>query len=176
MQVPGFLQVSATYRFDRPTPIGYPAGMSKGVQLAGGATLVALLLGWYALANLESGASFAYYQSLAEFQASEGARNGTPVRVHGYVATGSIERDVAARAVRFAVQSSPPHAAGDAGSQLEVIFASLETPDLFKDGAEVVLEGRLGAGEPTAFLADKVMAKCPSKFEGQAAAISAARR
>jgi cytochrome c-type biogenesis protein CcmE len=149
--------------------------MSKGVQLAGGATLVALLLGWYALANLESGASFTYYQSLAEFQAADGSRSGTPVRVHGYVALGSIERDVAAREVRFAVQNTAPHATGNAGSQLEVIFASLETPDLFKDGAEVVLEGRLRAGEPDAFLADKLFAKCPSKFEGQAAATTAAR-
>ena len=153
--------------------------MSKGVQVAGGATLVALLLAWYALANLASGASFAYYKSLDEFTASENARSGRPVRVHGYVATGSIERNVSAREVRFAVQGTPPHAGGDAGSRLAVVFASLETPDLFKDGAEVVLEGRLRAGEPDAFLADKLMAKCPSKFEGQGQAASgdpAARR
>jgi cytochrome c-type biogenesis protein CcmE len=141
--------------------------MTKGVQVAGGATLVALLLGWYALANLESGASFAYYKSLDEFTASDNVRSGRPVRVHGYVAEGSIQRDVAGREVRFAVQNTPPHAGGPAGSQLTVIFASLETPDLFKDGAEVVLEGRLRTGEPDAFLADKLMAKCPSKFEGQ---------
>jgi cytochrome c-type biogenesis protein CcmE len=141
--------------------------MSKGVQVAGGATLVALLLAWYALANLESGASFAYYQSLAEFQAAETVASGRPVRVHGYVANGSIDRDVAAREVRFTVQNTPPHAGGAPGASLDVIFASLETPDLFKDGAEVVLEGRLRGGEQTAFLADKVLAKCPSKFEGQ---------
>lgn len=140
--------------------------MSKGVQVAGGATIVALLLAWYALANLESGASFAYYQSLAEFQSAASA-SGRPVRVHGYVATGSISRDVAAREVRFTVQNSPPHAQRDPGPSLAVIYASLETPDLFKDGAEVVLEGRLRAGEPAAFMADKVLAKCPSKFEGQ---------
>lgn len=158
-----------------PVPLDTLRAMSKGVQIAGGATLVALLLAWYALANLESGASFNYYKSLAEFQGSEGARDGTPVRVHGYVATGSIERDVAARVVRFAVQNDPPHAAGASGPQLAVIYSSLETPDLFKDGAEVVLEGRLRAGEPSAFLADKLMAKCPSKFEGQAASDAAAR-
>jgi cytochrome c-type biogenesis protein CcmE len=140
--------------------------MSKGVQVAGGATLVALLLAWYALANLESGASFAYYQSLAEFQSAEAAQSGRPVRVHGYVADGSIARNVAAREVRFVVQNTPPHAGGDPGPRLDVIFASLETPDLFKDGAEVVLEGRLRGGAPAAFLADKVLAKCPSKFEG----------
>jgi len=128
-----------------------------------------LLLAWYALANLESGASFAYYQSLAEFQASESVRNGEPVRVHGYVRNGSIQRDVAGREVRFTVQNTPPHAGGDPGAQLDVIFASLETPDLFKDGAEVVMEGRLRSGSPDAFLADKLLAKCPSKFEGKTA-------
>jgi cytochrome c-type biogenesis protein CcmE len=30
-----------------------------------------------------------------------------------------------------------------------------------------VLEGRLRGGDQNAFLADKVLAKCPSKFEGQ---------
>ena len=46
-----------------------------------------------------------------------------------------------------------------------MVFSSLETPDLFKDGAEVVVEGKLvhSGGEPV-FHADKVMAKCPSKF------------
>ena len=151
--------------------------MSKGVQVAGGATVVALLLAWYALANLGSGASFAYYQSLAEFQSAAATASGKPVRVHGYVANGSIARDVAAREVRFTVQNSPPHAQKEPGPSLEVIYGSLETPDLFKDGAEVVLEGRLRAGEPVAFVADKVFAKCPSKFEGQgqAAADRAAR-
>ena len=101
--------------------------MTKGVQVAGGATLVALLLGWYALANLESGASFAYYKSLDEFTASENARSGRPVRVHGYVAEGSIQRDVPAREVRFSVQGTPPHAGGAAGPQLEVIFTKIST-------------------------------------------------
>ena len=41
--------------------------MSKGFQVAAGATLIALLLGWYAATNLEEGASFAYYQTLEEF-------------------------------------------------------------------------------------------------------------
>jgi cytochrome c-type biogenesis protein CcmE len=72
--------------------------------------------------------------------------------------------------VRFAVQSQPPHAGGSADAAMAVTFASLETPDLFKDGAEVVLEGRLvsGDGSQARFHADKLLAKCPSKFEGQA--------
>jgi cytochrome c-type biogenesis protein CcmE len=140
--------------------------MSKGVQIAGGATAIALLLGWYALGQLEADAAFTYYQTLSEFQQAEGGDTGH-ARVHGYVAEGSIERDVASREVRFAVQNDPPHAGGPPGDLLLVTFASLETPDLFKDGAEVVVEGRLEtAASGFRFHADKVLAKCPSKFEG----------
>ena len=139
--------------------------MSKGVQIAGGATVIALLLGWYAWAQLESGATFTYYQSLTEFQAA--ASSGDHARVHGYVALGTIERDVAGKRVSFVVQETPPHAGGEALATLDVVYESLETPDLFKDGAEVVVEGRLVAtGSHRHFAADKLMAKCPSKFEG----------
>ncbi len=139
--------------------------MSKGVQIAGGATLIALLLGWYAVSNLEAGASFAYFKTLAEFESAKAELRGRDARVHGFVALGSIERDLAGKQVRFHVQGEPPHAGGAPGVPLAVVFSSLETPDLFKDGAEVVVEGRLSeTGE--IFHADKVMAKCPSKFEG----------
>ncbi len=138
--------------------------MSKGVQIAGGATLIALLLGWYAASNLQAGATFAYYQTLEEFLAT-GAEE-SDVRVHGYVALGTIEREVAAQRVRFSVQNDPPHRAGASGEMLPVLFASLETPDLFKDGAEIVVEGQLaGHGRDAVFHADKLFAKCPSKFE-----------
>ena len=142
--------------------------MSKGFQIAGGATLIALLMGWYAVTNLKPGAAFAYYQSLEEFRAAADAHAGNHSRVHGYVAEGSIERDIAAKQVRFAVQNDPPHAAGNSDVRLDVVFSSLETPDLFKDGAEVVVEGRMRETEYGAhFQADKVLAKCPSKFEAR---------
>ena len=125
---------------------------------------MAALLGWYAATNLEEIGTFRYYQTLGEFRAE--GRVGVPSRVHGYVAPGSIERDVPAKQVRFRVVNDPPHAGGSPGAPLEVVFASLETPDLFKDGAEVVLEGRLErASAGDVFHADKVLAKCPSKFE-----------
>jgi cytochrome c-type biogenesis protein CcmE len=140
--------------------------MSKGVQIAGTATVIALLLGWYAYDQLEGEGSFQYYASLAEFQATA-TEPGRAARVHGYVANGSIERDVEAKQVRFRVQNEPPHKGGATGELLPVVFASLETPDLFKDGAEVVVEGRmLAATGGNQFHADKVLAKCPSKFEG----------
>ena len=135
--------------------------MGKGAQILGGATLVALLLGWLAYAGVEEGA-FRYYKTLGEFQSA--AENvGVASRVHGYVAMGSIERDVAGKEIRFHVQEVAPHAGGTADKSMPVSYASLEAPDLFKDGAEVVVEGKL---QPDGrFVATNVLAKCPSKFE-----------
>jgi cytochrome c-type biogenesis protein CcmE len=137
------------------------APMTKGMQIAAGATAIALLVGWYAITNVEDGSSFAYFQTLDEYHAAAD-RDGEHARVHGYVAIGSIQRDLAQRRVVFDVVNDPPHAGGPPGNELRVVYASLETPDLFKDGAEVVVEGVL-TGDT--FHADKVMAKCPSKFE-----------
>lgn len=146
--------------------------MSKGLQIAIGALVVAALLGWYGWASLGGEGTFRYYQTLAEFQQAE---PDGPARVHAYVAPGTIERDLASKSVRFAVQETPPHAGGDDGPQLSVHFASLETPDLFADGAEVVLEGALHSHAGAAvFHADKIFAKCPSKFraaEGEQASL-----
>jgi cytochrome c-type biogenesis protein CcmE len=139
--------------------------MSKGLQIAAGALAIALLLGWYAYTNRDEIGTFRYYQTLDEFLATPA--DGSPARVHGYVALGSIERDVEGRQVRFAVVGKPPHAGGDLGPRLSVVYASLETPDLFKDGAEVVVEGRLPPGSARIFEADNVLAKCPSKFQAK---------
>ena len=148
----------------RPEP-----GVGKGIQIAIGALVVTGLIGWYGYTNLQQGASFQYFQTLNEFMA-EPPPPGASLRVHGYVANASIERDLEGKQVRFAVQNDPPHAAGDSDQTLTVVYASLETPDLFKDGAEVVVEGHVRAGAgPTVFVADNVLAKCPSKFEAKLA-------
>jgi len=57
------------------------------------------------------------------------------------------------------------------GKVLPVRYTGV-VPDTFKDGAEVVLKGRLG---PDGFSVDKdgVMAKCPSKYNAQSPATSA---
>ncbi len=140
--------------------------MSKGVQMILGATALAGLLTWYAMSNLDGVASFRYYETLVEFQTA--GMPGDRARVHGYVADGTIERDLDARQVRFAIQSDPPHGGGPRGEMLAVEFRSLEIPDLFKDGAEVVVEGQLERrGVEAVFLADSVLAKCPSKFQAE---------
>ncbi len=140
--------------------------MSKGVQIALGAVVVAILLGWYATTTLQGEGAYRYFQTLGELR--EAGVVAGQVRVHGYVAPGSIERDVPGRAIRFSVQSAPPHQVGVESSPLSVVYASLEVSDMFKDGAEVVVEGRLEPGSGAAvFHATNVLAKCPSKFQAQ---------
>ena len=149
--------------------------MSKGAQIALGACVVGLLLGWYAYTNLREATSFQYYQTLDEFLAQDAGLEDRALRVHGYVANQSIERDVESKEVRFQVQNDPPHAAAQVGPTLAVVYASLETPDLFKDGAEVVVEGRMRRrGSKSIFLANNVLAKCPSKFQAKAGTRAAA--
>jgi cytochrome c-type biogenesis protein CcmE len=146
--------------------------MSKGTQMILGATAIALLVGWYAATNLGGLGSFQYYETLDEFRAA-----GMPdelARVHGYVADGTLERDVEGQRVHFHVQAKPPHAGAPAGPTLPVIFESLEVPDLFKDGAEVVVEGRMDPSSQT-FVAQLVLAKCPSKFQADPNATTEAR-
>ena len=142
--------------------------MTKGVQIAIGATVIAGLLGWYGATNLDAAPAFTYYKSLEDFQANADAASGARSRFHGYVAANSIRRDIDAMQVRFLVQNDPTHANDSSGTPIEVVLNSLETPDLFKDGAEVVVEGRMVASSAgSVFEADKIMAKCPSKFEAE---------
>lgn len=109
-----------------------------------------------------------YYQTLPEFRTSlagpqgspaSGPRaapaQGRPVRLTGYVVDGSI-RQVAGAPLRFVMRDAART------TTLEVAYDDL-VPDTFKDGAEVVVEGQLGAGD--AFEATLLLAKCPSKYE-----------
>jgi cytochrome c-type biogenesis protein CcmE len=151
--------------------------MTKGAQLAVGATLIFSLLGWYGYTNLEAASTFLYYKNLDEFLAltqSSGEMNGKSLRVHGYVSPGTIERNLQAKHVTFEVQNEPPHKSGADPHTLSVLYQGLETPDLFQDGADVVVEGTLSKNAVgNLFIADNLLAKCPSKFEANADGMAA---
>lgn len=144
--------------------------MPKGVQIAIGAIACAALLGWYGLSNVEGQATYQYFTTLDEFLASEPQnRIGESLRIKGYVADGSIDRRVDERQVLFAIQNDPPHAGGNSTATFAIHYLSLETPDLFQDGAEVVVEGHVeGRPSGVVLIADNVLAKCPSKFQAMA--------
>jgi len=128
--------------------------MSKGLQI--GICVISVFVGiaWWVSAGGVGQGTFEYYSSVKDFQVAN-RDVGRGLRVHGFVVPGSIAKNLSAGHVDFAI-----HDRG--GDSLEVRYQGIDVPDLFGDGAEVVVEGRT---EGPRFLADRVMAKCPSKYE-----------
>lgn len=79
-------------------------------------------------------------------------------RLFGTVAEGDIARPDNGLGVRFRLQD-----ADQPGLIVWVEYAGV-VPDTFKPGAEVIVEGGMGAD---AFQAKSLMTKCPSKYEKQ---------
>lgn len=134
--------------------------MGKGAQIAIGILTACAGLFWLLTAQSEGEGTFAYYQSVADFQRATSA--GEPVavsnqsaRVHGFVVAGSIRKDLSAGHVDFAIRDED-------GVALPVRLVGIDVPDLFRDDAEVVVEGY---PEGDRFVASKIFAKCPSKYE-----------
>lgn len=104
-----------------------------------------------------------YYKHVDEVMPEAANWYGKPLQLHGFVEEGSILKRPNSLDYRFKVKN------GDS-----VVLASYTgvVPDTFKDGAEVVIKGRLAASgfqvEPNG-----VTAKCPSKYEAGAATGSA---
>ena len=133
--------------------------MSKGVQIALAALSVFAGLALVLTIGSAGEGTFRYYSDVGSFVAAPSAETANlAARVHGFVVAGSIAKDLPAGHVDF-------HVADKAGANvLSVRFLGIDVPDLFKDGAEVVVEGRFASGR---FLAERVMAKCPSKYEAK---------
>ncbi|HTO56046.1 MAG TPA: cytochrome c maturation protein CcmE [Myxococcota bacterium] len=135
--------------------------MSKGVQIAlAAATVFAGVVIVLTLGASGEG-TFRYYADLAQFSNAPASELARAVRVHGFVAPGSIQKDLAAGHVDFTVEDKAKE------HKLAVRYLGIDVPDMFKDGAEVVVEGRYETGT---FMAERVMAKCPSKYEAKAGA------
>lgn len=102
--------------------------------------------------------TFTYYKTVSECyegRASGQIDAGQGVRIHGRVQPGSIRREPDLTRVHFEVT--------DGSHAFSVTYGSMDLSDLFKDGAEVVVEGRFA--ESGHFAASSVMAKCPTKYE-----------
>ena len=95
-----------------------------------------------------------YYKHVDEVMVSPQPWYGKRLQLHGYVTKDSIRRKRESLDYRFTIENK--------GQTVTASYSGV-VPDTFKDGAEVVLKGRLGPHgfdvEP-----DGVMAKCPSKY------------
>ena len=110
---------------------------------------VIVLGGFFAVGYTMFTRSVVYYKTPTEVLAMQGQR----VRISGTVVSGTVRSDVTKGTVSFEVT--------DGTSTVPVLFAGA-APDTLKDGAEAVGEGSLGTDG--VFHADKLFARCPSKF------------
>ncbi|MDI6857469.1 MAG: cytochrome c maturation protein CcmE [Dehalococcoidia bacterium] len=101
-----------------------------------------------------------YYLTVDELRARGDRAFEEQVRLAGKVVDGSAEKDPATNTLRFAMAS-------ESGAPLPVVYKGA-VPDAFKQGAEVVVDGRLSRSGT--FEADKLLVKCPSKYEAEESA------
>jgi cytochrome c-type biogenesis protein CcmE len=120
-------------------------------------TLILLIVGslvWLAVGGVKDTKS--YYKTIPELSALGTAQKHARLRVAGEVKPGSITRN--GGDVSFVLQQGP--------QTLNVVYnGSDPLPDTFKDNANAVADGRLGADG--VFQANKIQAKCASKYEAK---------
>lgn len=119
-------------------------------------TVVVGTLGWLAVSGV--GANSSYYKTVVEvqkeMQTSSGEARNKKLRLAGDVLPGSIVRD--GRKVTFSLKEQ--------SQTMKVVYDGIEPlPDTFRDNAQAVAEGKIGADG--VFYASKIQAKCASKYE-----------
>lgn len=112
--------------------------------------IVSLTFGWIVISTGEEEVP---YVSITELLEKEGAWKQKRFRLGGLVEIGSIAYSPDRLSVNFIMSQ------GEA--RLLVHYTGL-TPDMFKDEAEVIVEGEYNEG---VFLADNLMTKCASRYE-----------
>jgi cytochrome c-type biogenesis protein CcmE len=121
------------------------------------AALIVVIVGtlvWLAVGGIREGQT--YYKTIAEVgQMGDGALDQR-LRVGGDVEGGSIVR--AGRVVTFTLQQEK--------LKLKVMYQGTEPlPDTLKDGAQALADGKMG--KDGVFHAEKIQAKCASKYEAK---------
>ena len=129
--------------------------MSKAIKVA--VTTLVLILAFAGLLWSTLKEDTQYYKLVDEVMAEPAAWQGKRLQLHGYVVDKSILRKPDTLEYRFQIQNN--------GKVVPARYTGV-VPDTFKDGSEVVLNGKLG---PEGFTVDPngVMAKCPSKYEAK---------
>lgn len=96
-----------------------------------------------------------YDHSVSEYLSDPGLR-GSNCRIYGKVKAESISRESDGIGLTFAVT--------DGVRSIPVLY-SREVPDTFKENGDVVVEGMMDSSG--VFHAKNLLAKCPSKYEGE---------
>jgi len=132
-----------------------PSGRRLRLLVAGGSIVIGVV--YLVITALQT--STVYYITVGELLARGTAASAQQVRVAGDVVPGSVERIDAGLALRFMVH--------DGSGEMPVYYKGGPVPDIFGDQVQVVVEGKVGPDGT--FQASTLLAKCPSKFETEAA-------
>ena len=121
------------------------------------AVLIVAIIGtlaWLAAGGISDNST--YYKTVSELKKMGPDAQTKRLRVAGDVAEGTIQRQ--GREVRFTLKQE--------AELLNVVYAGIDPlPDTFKDGAQAVADGKLAADGT--FHANKIQAKCASKYESK---------
>ncbi|RMF15487.1 MAG: cytochrome c maturation protein CcmE [Candidatus Dadabacteria bacterium] len=104
----------------------------------------------------QTGSNMTFYYEVDQVAPDEVA--GDRIKLSGIVRPGTIERDPATLRTDFVVAG--------AARGYEVTYTG-PVPDIFRDGVQVVVTGTFAEGT-THFVADELLAKCPSKYQAEA--------
>ena len=119
--------------------------------------LVAAIIGtlvWLAAGGINE--TKTYYKTISELRQMGDRALDKKIRVGGDVAPGSIERN--GRDVHFTLLQEK--------TTLKVVYSGIDPlPDTFRDGAQALADGKLGSDG--VFHANKIQAKCASKYEAK---------
>ena len=125
----------------------------KRLKFVVGGVVILLCFAYLALSGFKG--AMTYYVTVSELGDMEISLDKT-IRVGGKVVEGSIQKDSRTLEIRFRM--------AEGGAEVPVYYRGV-IPDTFEAGADVVVEGRYVPGEGVK--ASMVLAKCPSKYEGQ---------
>ena len=128
----------------------------KNVKFIIGGVIIAVAIIYLVYSGIQETAL--YYLTVSEFkgEAFSSTYGGESIRVNGSVLDGSIQWNSQEGILRFIIS--------DGENELPVAYRGV-APDTFKSGAEVVVEGKYT--QQDILEVDKIMAKCPSKYEAE---------
>src|SRR5512139_823048 len=97
----------------------------------------------------------AYYLTVSEAAGAADGVYGETIRVKGKIQAGTVDWDPDKLRLAFVIADEHGH--------LPVVYRGI-VPDLFVEGRDVIVEGRLS---PERLDAQTILASCPSKYEPQ---------
>jgi cytochrome c-type biogenesis protein CcmE len=134
--------------------------------LIGGALIVAAIA-YLIIVGIRSTSE--YYLTVDEAAARQGELVDQPVRIAGRVRPGTISWEPASLTLKFAMVALPPaegatvqQVSARPVEEIKVVCRGQPKPDMFAEGRDVIVEGRLTARNFVS--ADQVMTSCPSKY------------